>query len=213
MDKSLRKAIETVFRYPAPQDRQHGPRGYEDYTSYKPWLRDEFLFRCVYCLSRERWKPDGQHGFSADHINAQSTHPEQTRKYENLVYACCSCNSSHRDLPLPFHPEEEPLEDYVEFKTEGVARALTDGGQRLIDLCHLNRPALVAFRRNLLRLLTTLGRSDDPQAETAIQQLLGFPDDLPDLSRLRPPGGNDHPQGIAQSCHARRQRDELPHAY
>jgi hypothetical protein len=28
-----------------------------DYESYRPWLRDEFAFRCVYCLTRETWGP------------------------------------------------------------------------------------------------------------------------------------------------------------
>lgn len=39
--------------------RRHGPRGYADLRHFKPWLRDEFQFRCVYCLIRERWHPDG----------------------------------------------------------------------------------------------------------------------------------------------------------
>ena len=46
----------------------------------------EFLFRCVYCLSRERWNPEGQDAFSVDHERPQSTHPEQTGDYDNLVY-------------------------------------------------------------------------------------------------------------------------------
>ncbi len=44
----------TPFRYPdGPHQRRHGPRGYASYESYRPWLRDEFAFRCVYCLTRE----------------------------------------------------------------------------------------------------------------------------------------------------------------
>ncbi len=48
-----------VFAYP-PTDhvRRHGPRGYENYENYKPFLRDEFDYRCVYCLLREVWFPD-----------------------------------------------------------------------------------------------------------------------------------------------------------
>jgi hypothetical protein len=38
-----------------PQLRKHGPAGYTNYQSFKPWLRDEFQFRCAYCLERERW--------------------------------------------------------------------------------------------------------------------------------------------------------------
>jgi hypothetical protein len=56
-----------IFRYPmSAHERRHGPRGYQDYRSYKPWLRDEFEFRCVYCLCRERWFPDGDANFSVD---------------------------------------------------------------------------------------------------------------------------------------------------
>ncbi len=36
------------FIYPArPHTRRHGPQGYAGYASYRPWLRDEFSFRCV----------------------------------------------------------------------------------------------------------------------------------------------------------------------
>jgi hypothetical protein len=45
-----------LFDYPAVQlVRIHGPLGYNDYSSYRAWLRDEFAFRCVYCFSREQW--------------------------------------------------------------------------------------------------------------------------------------------------------------
>ena len=46
----------TAFTYPSEPDvRRHGPQGYADAASYRPWLRDEFAFRCVYCLFREQW--------------------------------------------------------------------------------------------------------------------------------------------------------------
>jgi hypothetical protein len=46
----------TPFTYPAvPHIRRHGPQGYAHYSSYRPWLRDEFRFRCVYRLLREQW--------------------------------------------------------------------------------------------------------------------------------------------------------------
>jgi hypothetical protein len=46
----------TAFDYPpGPHVRRHGPRGYADLESFRPWLRDEFDFRCVYCLLREQW--------------------------------------------------------------------------------------------------------------------------------------------------------------
>ena len=39
------------------------------------------------------------------------------------------------------------------------------------------------------------------------------PDDLPDLSRLCPPGGNSRLDGVEQSYFAQRQRGELPETY
>ena len=48
----------TGFTYPAqPHNRRHGPQGYSALESYRPWLRDEFAFRCVYCLTREACGP------------------------------------------------------------------------------------------------------------------------------------------------------------
>ena len=44
------------FNYPeTPHTRRHGPQGYAGYDSFRPWLRDEFSFCCVYCLVREQW--------------------------------------------------------------------------------------------------------------------------------------------------------------
>ena len=42
------------------------------------------------------------------------------------------------------------------------------------------------------------------------RDLLAYPDDLPDLSILRPPADNTRPEGIADSHFERRNRSELP---
>src|SRR4051812_13664188 len=47
---------EHPFEYPAGVHvRRHGPSGWTEYQRYRSWLRDEFCFRCVYCLLREQW--------------------------------------------------------------------------------------------------------------------------------------------------------------
>src|SRR5206468_3770277 len=99
MDKALRQAGERVFQYPpVPPPRRHGPRGYADHPLYKPWLRDEFAFRCIYCLWREVWEADGQHGFGVEHVQPQAAAPAQRLEYDNLLYACNLCNSTRRDV-------------------------------------------------------------------------------------------------------------------
>jgi hypothetical protein len=65
------------------------------------------------------------------------------------------------------------------------------------------------FRRTWIDIIS-LARQHDPQLH---QRLMGFPDDLPDLSRLRPPGGNSRPEGIEESYFAQRQRGESPAFY
>ncbi len=46
-----------IFDYPeSQQERVHEPAGYVSYESFRPWLRDEFTFRCV-CRVRFRIEP------------------------------------------------------------------------------------------------------------------------------------------------------------
>jgi hypothetical protein len=92
-------------------------------------------------------------------------------------------------------------------------RALSRQGEVLIDVCALNRPTLVAFRRDLRALLAVLAGRRGEEAARLRQRYLGYPDDLPDLASLRPPGGNSRPQGVAVCAFESRRRGELPEAY
>lgn len=201
MDEALRHACDRAFQYPsAPLPRRHGPRGYADYQNYKPWLRDDYAFRCVYCLWRERWEADGQHGFGVEHVVAQGTDPGKRLDYDNLVYACNLCNSTRRDVPLLLDPTVEPLGLHVQLLADGRMHARTAAGAGLIDLCRLNRPLLVSARRRILNLIAVFGNSKAPEAVEALREMLSLPSNLPNLSRLRPPRGE---------CPAGRDRAEL----
>src|SRR5437016_5329649 len=180
MNEAFLAACDRVFHYsPVPPPRRHGPRGYADYQSYKPWLRDEFAFRCLYCLWRERWQADGHHGFSVEHVQAQRTEPGQRLDYDNLVYACTLCNSTRRELPLAFDPSSDPPGRHVRILADGTVQAITPEGADLIELCRLDRPLLVAARRRILSLVALLRNSNAPEAIEALQDLLAFPADLP----------------------------------
>lgn len=90
----------TPFQYPpALHERRHGPQGYSDYASFRPWLRDEFGFRCVYCLRREQWELC-RGIFHIDHFVPVSQDPTRLHDYDNLLYTCVSCNFAKRDRPL-----------------------------------------------------------------------------------------------------------------
>ena len=197
-----------IFDYPDSRShRRHGPRGYAGYQSYRPWLRDEFTFRCVYCLTRERWgRVTGE--FDIDHFQPQRLAPDLARQYTNLVYACRRCNSVKLD-----HKVGDPFDVMIGARTrtmpDGIVRGVDATANRLIMALDLNSPRLVEWRITWMRVVELASERD----QQLLGRLVGFPSDLPDLRRLRPPGGNTRPEGVAESWGALAQRGELPDAY
>ena len=97
MNDAIVQTSRTVFAYPPTEHmRRHGPRGYTGYRAYKPWLRDEFTFRCVYCLSRERWCPNGHEEFAVDHSIPQAVVPHEARDYDTGVIQLADATLSRR---------------------------------------------------------------------------------------------------------------------
>jgi hypothetical protein len=205
--------VELMFAYPAAAHvRRHGPQGYAEYGYYKPWLRDDFAFRCVYCLWRERWEKDGAAIFSIDHVAAQSVAPKLICDYENLVYACMACNSSKQATALP-DPCAESFAVHLRIREDGTVEGLTPKGDRMVAVLDLNRSGLRDFRRRWLTTLRSIQQAGSTVPPDLLRQWLGYPDDLPDLAPLRPPKGNTRPGGIHQSHFRRQQRGELPDLY
>jgi hypothetical protein len=127
------------FRYPAaPQVRRHGPCGYADVESYRPWLHDEFAFRCGYCLFREQWGRV-KAGFALDHFLPVSVHPEHQGNYDNLVYACVACNQSKGAALLP-DPTQVLVDGAVRVQDDGRIEGATREARRLIRLLGLDGP-------------------------------------------------------------------------
>lgn len=191
------------FVYPAaPLVRRHDPHGYADYPSFLPFLRDDFTFRCAYCLHRERWVPGG---FHIDHFVPAARRPDLATRYDNLLYCCASCNLRKRAATVA-DPSQTLLHSAVTVQPDGTIRGHTPEAVATIEHLGLNDRHYTAFRRVWIRIVESL-----PAAVLA--EVLGFPSDLPDLSKLRPPGGNTKPDGIEQSHFRRRERGELPETY
>jgi hypothetical protein len=203
------------FFYPTtPLLRRHGPQGYSDGPSYKPWLRDEFAFRCVFCLLREHWyRPFGADLFGVEHLIPRSRAPHLEFVYDNLLYACATCNSCKRDEGPLLDPTKDGYGNHLRLLPDGSLAATTNEGKQLIQTLNLNRFALILYRRELLEMAETA--RDNPQSEIALRYraMMVFPDDLPNLTSLRPPGGNTRPDGLLSCCFAQRQRGELPATY
>lgn len=196
-----------IFDYPeSKSERVHGPSGYSSYESFRPWLRDEFTFRCVYCLKRESWgQVTGE--FELDHFQPQSVAPDRRLDYFNLVYACRRCNSVKLDQSI-----DDPLlilsSEFVVVFPDGAIASDQPHADRLIRQLDLNSPKLRQWRVMWMRIVD-LAKEREP---SLYRQLAGFPEDLPNVGRLRPPE-NSRPNGIEVSWYAKRQRGQLPEIY
>lgn len=185
------------FDYPsAPHVRRHGPRGYAGYESYRPWLRDEFSLRCVYCLTRETWtRLTG--AYAIDHFTPVVARPDLAAEYDNLLYACSACNlvKGGRTVPDPLAVLLDPA---VRVAEDGSIRADAPEAAKLIELLGLNRDRLDEFRELWIGIVRRARRFDP----ALYRRVMGYPDDLPNLASFAPPDGNGRETGIGESCAA-----------
>lgn len=194
---------------PGVHVRRHGPSGWTDYRKYRPWLRDEFYYRCVFCLNRERWM-DNRRGFQIDHFVPQKIRPDLQADYDNLLYLCVACNNLKSDSLLP-DPSLLPLGECLHFHDDGSVTAVPPNqkdGERLIEILALDNPQLVEFRR--IKIATILSHFFHDQ--NLYLHEMGYPTDLPDLSLESPPN-NSRSNGISQCSYIRRQSGGLPTVY
>jgi len=195
------------FEYPPNEhERKHGPRGYQNYKQYRPWLRDEFVFRCVYCLKRERWGYL-KGSYDLDHYEPQTNNPEATLDYDNLLYSCATCNSGKGSQAVP-DPCECMLSSTTKVSDDGSITGLTDDARKIILKLSLDDPEYREFRRLLIGIVELSERQDGE----LFYQLMSVPSDLPDLSKLKPQT-NSRPEGVAKSYYQQRVNGELPDTY
>ena len=197
-----------AFNYPETSyTRRHGPHGYANYASYRPWLRDEFTFRCVYCLVREEWGRESG-DFDLDHFQCQAKNAELGLDYDNLLYSCRRCNTAKGAQDVP-DPCTVLTSDQVRVLPDGKIEGLSPDARKLIRKLCLDSDRASFVRRTWIRIIE-LAEKYDPDL---YRRLMRFPEDLPDLSRLRPPGGNSRPDGIKQSFLCRRNVGDLLDTY
>ena len=196
------------FVYPAvPHVRRHGPSGYADPASFRPWLRDEFAYRCVYCLRRETWgRVFGE--FAIDHFQPVKYRPDRATDYSNLLYACGPCNLKKGEQFVA-DPLVHLLSDRLLVSVDGRVKPLSRECRQIVDVMQLDEPELVEFRAMWIGILRLAFAHD----HHLYRRILCYPDDLPDLRSLQPPGGNVRPEGLDQSAFCRRERGELPDSY
>jgi HNH endonuclease len=147
------------FEYPvAPHSRRHGPAGYKDYNSYRDWLRDEFTFRCVYCLHREQWETR-EANFHIEHFVPTAVDPDGECEYSNLLYACPSCNEAKRAvLGLP-NPCKVSFNDCLRVMADGHIKSLNADGEKLKEVLRLDSDKNVRTRHRWMQVLAGCGKT------------------------------------------------------
>jgi hypothetical protein len=159
------------------------------------------------------WYPDRASSFSVDHVIPQSEDLTLICEYTNLVYSCTRCNSARREVRV-LNPAEVAFGVHIRLAENGLLEALTVDGQDLIDLLHLNENPALQVRRKYLRILALKARY--PVDRDVIQVFLeafGYPEDLPDLRTLRPPGGNKCEKSEETCYYVRRMKGALALTY
>jgi len=136
--------------------RRHYPPYSKDYTKYKPYLRQDFSYRCAYCTIHEG-EFGGLRNFVVEHYRPKGKFPELECEYTNLYYACSICNNckgkrwpSDEYIAEGLHfadPCEEDIYD-VHFceQNDGHLEPLTLCGDYTITHIRLNRLHLVRLR-------------------------------------------------------------------
>ena len=190
-----------------PHCRKHGPSGYRDYADYKDWLRDEFDFRCVYCLRRESW---GRRRavWAVEHMIPRKERPDLATEYTNLVLACASCNSTksasgHMPDPCVF-----AYGKLVSVSADGTITSHSRDGLRLIRIAGLDDADATEWRRKDIAITRNLKKHDHGE----YRKRMSFPADLPDLANRRVKA-NSKPLGAKQCRFEQRKAGTLPATY
>jgi len=196
------------FEYPiGPHVRRHGPEGYDDYGSYRQWLRDEFKFRCVYCLHRELWEARGT-TFHVEHSVPVKEYSAGECDYSNLLYACPTCNEAKKAVLGVPDPCKVPFHECLRILPDGKIETLNDEGRKLTEVLRLDNAKNVENRYRWMRTLQALGSADP----ALYREYMAFPGDLPDLRKKRVPK-NTKPTGTESCYFVLRERGELPATY
>lgn len=203
------RVIPEPYSYPmTPHVRRHGPVGWSTYGRYRDWLRDEFTFRCVYCLEREVWR-DMRQRMHIDHFEPQAIRPDLKCKYTNLLYLCPACNSMKRDRILP-DPCLIAVGECLRVYKDGSIKALNSQGELLIEVLELDQPLAKQRRRIFIGTILSLAEND----WALFVEWMRYPENLPNLedAQNKPPH-NDKPEGVAQSFYQKKRRGELAEVY
>jgi hypothetical protein len=112
--------------------------------------------------------------YDLDHFLPITSRADLALDYENLLYACATCNASKggRKIPDPLTVLTNPS---VRVTEDGTLHATTKDAARLIKLLGLNSKQAIEFRLLWIGVYA-LAAQFDPDL---FRRMMGYPSDLP----------------------------------
>jgi len=107
---------------------------YASYTSFKPYIREDFNKRCGYCDDLDLFH-GGVRGYQIDHFRPHSiskfTHLKE--EYSNLIYSCSFCNRAKsnkwKDSEGFIDPCDEEYDNHLERNQRGQIKCKSEQGR------------------------------------------------------------------------------------
>jgi hypothetical protein len=116
---------------------------YANYTSFKPYIREDFNKRCGYCDDLDIYH-GGVRGYQIDHFKPHSI-PKFTplkEEYSNLVYSCPFCNRAKsnkwKDVGGFIDPCEDEYDNHLVRNNKGQIIFKTEQGKYIYENLNLH---------------------------------------------------------------------------
>lgn len=148
------------LKYPTKKvKRAQDPPVYASYSRYRPYIEKEFGYRCIYCCRSDQGQASSS--FHIEHYRPKESFKELETDYNNLFYACGTCNRAKwtywSDDPKErvLNPCDDVMSTHLQFD-KAVVKHTSALGKFLIELCHINENKSLKFRESELDILWTL---------------------------------------------------------
>lgn len=111
-------------------------------------------------------------------LPARRPPPSLVTQYDNLLYACATCNAAKGDRELP-DPLVVLTSASVRVAEDGIIKTETPEAARLVEMLGLDSEQSAEFRMLWIGIVALAARHE-PELH---RRLMGYPDELPDLVR------------------------------
>lgn len=155
-----------LFSYPSSRHtRTESPPHYRDYSAYKPFLRKEFEYHCVYCRMPDTYLQQVDY-FSVDHYRPKSIYGTLTNVYSNLYYCCKKCNDRKKSVwrknarEFVPNPCDHWMTQHLRYEAERVVTH-SPAGKFTVELLQLNHLDRIKGRNCMLSHFELANREID----------------------------------------------------